>query len=146
MTQPGKANRVGSETTRRQFLRGAAAGAAAGLAGPWIVPASVFGKNAPSNQVTLAAIGVGGRGGGNVRHNFLSQKDVKLLAACDCFKSRRNRFAAMANKKYGKGVCKPMADFREVLARDDIDGVVISTQDHWHVPLAWHAARAKDCR
>ena len=64
------------------------------------------------------------------------------MAACDCFAARRNDFAAKANEHYGGKVCEPMADWREVLARKDIDGVVISTPDHWHVPLAYHAALA----
>jgi predicted dehydrogenase len=72
-----------------------------------------------------------------------AQDDVRLVAACDCFKDRREGFAAKVNEHYGGTVCKAMADWRDVLARDDVDGVVISTPDHWHVPLAYHAALAK---
>jgi predicted dehydrogenase len=126
--------------TRRDFIRSAAAVVAA----PAIVPSSVFGRKAPSNRVNLAAIGVGGRGSSNVWQDFVTtQEDVRLVAACDCFAGRREDFAAKVNEYYGGNVCKPMADWREVLARKDDDGVVISTPDHWHVPLACHAARAK---
>jgi predicted dehydrogenase len=125
--------------SRREFIRSAAV-----LAAPAIVPSTVFGRNAPSNRVQLAAIGVGNRGAGNVWQDFVeTQEDVRLVAACDCFAGRREDFAAKVNEFYGSKVCEPMADWREVLARKDVDGVVISTPDHWHVPLATHAARAK---
>jgi hypothetical protein len=126
--------------TRRAFLRSAAAFVAA----PAIVPSSVFGRNAPSNRINLAAIGVGNRGSGNVWQDFVeTQEDVRLVAACDCFTSRREAFAAKVNAYYGGNVCKAMSDWREVLARKDVDGVIISTPDHWHVPIAYHAALAK---
>jgi len=131
-----------SETriSRRGFLRTAAALAAA----PAIVPGSVFGRRAPSNRINLAAIGVGGRGSSNVWESFVkTQDDVRLVAACDCFAERRTGFAAKVNEFYGGKVCDPVADWRDVLARKDVDGVIISTPDHWHVPLAYHAAVAK---
>ena len=113
--------------TRRDFMKSAAAV----MAAPAIVPSSVFGRTAPGNRVNLAAIGVGNRGGGNVWQDFVStQEDVRLVAACDCFASRREGFAAKVNEFYGGNVCKPMADWREVLARKDVDGVIISTPDH----------------
>jgi len=125
---------------RRRFLKSAVAAAAA----PMIVPSSVFGRTAPSNRVNLAAIGLGGRGSSNVWHDFVeAQDDVRLVAACDCFASRRTEFAARVDEHYGGTYCEPMADWREVLARGDVDGVIVSTPDHWHVPLAYHAAEAK---
>lgn len=126
--------------SRRDFLRSAAAI----VASPCIVPASIFGRNAPSDRINLAAIGVGNRGSSNVWQDFVTtQDDIRIIAACDCFASRRTEFAAKVNEHYGGKVCEPMADWREVLARKDVDGVIISTPDHWHVPLAYHAARAK---
>lgn len=124
--------------TRRSFL----ATSSAALAAPMIVPSSVFGQNAPSNRVHLAAVGVGNRGAGNCG-NFFSYADTRFVAAVDCFRDRRERFAARANEAYGADICKPFADVREVLARDDVDGIVVSTPDHWHVPMALMAARAK---
>jgi len=124
--------------TRRTFLAGAAAAAA-----PIVVRASARGASAPSNRIHLAAIGVGNRGSGNNWGAIAKFDDVRYLAACDCFKSRREAFAGRLNKKYGENLCKPVADFREVLARKDIDGVVVSTPDHWHVPIACAAAAAK---
>jgi predicted dehydrogenase len=126
--------------SRRRFLESAAAVAVA----PMIVPSSVFGRTAPSNRINLAAIGLGGRGSGNVWEDFVStQDDVRLVAACDCFASRRTAFAAKVDALYGGKYCEPTADWRDVLRRKDVDGVIISTPDHWHVPLAFHAARAK---
>jgi hypothetical protein len=125
--------------TRRRFLRDTAAI----LAGPSVVPSRLFGRNAPSNRIALAAIGVGNRGSANVWQDFVStQDDVRVVAACDCFAERREAFAAKVNAHYGGRVCRAMADWREVLARKDVDGVIISTPDHWHVPLAFHAASA----
>lgn len=131
-----------SETkiSRRNFFKAAAAV----LAAPAIVPSAVFGRTAPSNRLNLAAIGVGGRGSSNVWQDFVTtQDDIRLVAACDCFAGRRTEFAEKVNGYYGGKYCEPMADWRDVLARKDVDGVVISTPDHWHVPLAYHAARAK---
>jgi predicted dehydrogenase len=131
---------LGKILTRRHFLRSATAV----LAAPAIIPSRVLGRLAPGNRVNLAAIGVGNRGGSNVWQDFVdTQEDVRIVAACDCFAERREAFAARVNARYGENICRPMADWREVLARPDVDGVIISTPDHWHVPLAFHAARAK---
>jgi predicted dehydrogenase len=130
-----------STLTRREVLKRAAATAAA-LCVPTIVPRSIFGQNAPSNRVHLAAVGTGGRGTDDCRGSFLPLEDVRFVAAVDCRKSRREGFARMANDHYRANVCTPYRDFRDVLARKDVDGLVISTPDHWHVPLAVYAARA----
>ena len=114
------------------------------IALPTVVPASVFGQNAPSNRINIAAIGVGGRGSGNVFNAFVRPlQDARVVIACDCFQSKRDRFAQRVNEHYGSQVCRPVADYREVLADKNVDGVVVSTADHWHVPLACQAARAK---
>lgn len=131
---------MSSRRSRRTFLKSAAVAAAA----PTIVPSTVLGRTAPSNRVNLAAIGVGNRGGSNVFEDYVrTQDDVRVLAACDCFASRRTAFAAKVDEFYGGTYCTPVADWRDVLRRDDVDGLVISTPDHWHVPLAYHAALAK---
>jgi len=126
--------------SRRSFLkRTLAAGTA--LSFPAIVPSTVFGETAPSNMVATGHIGVGGRGGGLLRE-AAHYKNVRVLGICDCFKSRREKHAAGLNKRYGSDVCKPYRDLREMLARDDIDAVVIATPDHWHVPAAIMAVRS----
>ena len=68
--------------------------------------------------------------------------DVRLVAVVDCYQNRRETFAKTANEQYGGNVCATYRDFREVVARKDIDGVIISTPDHWHVLMALAAARA----
>ena len=128
------------KTNRRNFLKQTTAAGAA-LAFPAIVPSSVVGAAAPSNRLNLALIGCGGRGRLLAVHAVKKELAV-VTAACDCFQDRRERLAALMNKKYGGEVCVPYADYREVLARDDIDGVIVATHDHWHVPIAIAAARA----
>lgn len=122
---------------RRSFLKSTAAAFAA----PMIVPSTVLGKNAPSKRVNLAMIGVGGRGGYLARYTS-GLENAQFLAVCDCFKDRREKWRNQFNELYEGKVVKAYHDFREVLARDDIDGVIIATPDHWHVPIAIAAARA----
>ncbi len=130
--------------SRRGFLKLAGGGVAVAA----IVPASVFGAAAPSNRVTLAAIGCGGRAQG-VLKGFLGLADqCQIVATCDPFAYRREEMAALIDDYYTnrRGLkfagCKPYNDFRDMLPRKDIDGVVIATPDHWHVPAAIAAARA----
>jgi glucose-fructose oxidoreductase len=120
--------------TRRSLLKRAAAGA---IAAPYLIRSSALGnaaKEAASERVTLGHIGVGGRGSALLR-GFLGLKNAQSVAFADSFKTRRDGWA---EKTGGKAY----ADFRELLARDDIDAVVVATPDHWHVPIANAAARA----
>jgi len=126
---------------RRDFIKTAAAAAGAAIGFPTIVPRSVFGQNAPSNRISLGIIGVGNRGGLLALHKV--NKDLAVLAGLsDCFQSKRDNVTRLLNQKYGGNVCTPHRDYRELLARKDIDGVIVATHDQWHVPLAIAAARA----
>ena len=126
---------------RRNFLKAAAAG----LAFPAIIPSSVLGKNAPSKRITLGFIGMGSQGMAMNMANFLPQEDARILAVCDAYLSRANRAAGRVDGKYGNTDCKVHQDFRELLENDSIDAVVISTPDHWHVPMSMAAlAKGKD--
>jgi len=127
--------------TRRRFLKHAGASATAAVVLPAIVPSSVFGADAPSNRIAMGHIGVGGRGGG-LLGGFLGLKDCQCIAVADAFQSRRDRAVARIDKHYKGKVARAHADFRDLLARDDVDAVVIATPDHWHVPAALEAARA----
>jgi predicted dehydrogenase len=127
--------------SRRDLLKRTAAAVAA-MSLPSLVPSTVFGRSAPSNRIHLAAIGCGGRGTSDCGGAFLPLDDVRFVAACDCRRSRREAFARMADNHYRGKICTAYRDFRDVLARKDVDGVVVSTPDHWHVPVAVYAARA----
>ena len=121
------------KTTRREFIRSAAAAAAF----PYVISSTALGGEAapaPSERVVMGHIGVGGQGS-YLLENFLQVKDAKCVAVADPNKERRDKWAA----KIG---CTAYNDFRELLARGDIDAVVIATQDHWHVPIAIMAAKA----
>ncbi len=121
--------------SRRTFLR--QAGWA--CAGPWIVPAHVLGRAGnvpPSEQIVLGAIGLG-----FAWDTGLASPDTRLVAVCDVLRSRREQAAHAVDEHYGRAGCRAYNDFREVLARDDIDAVYIATPDHWHALITIAAAR-----
>lgn len=135
---------MAQRTTRRSLLK---AGVAA-IAAPMIVPSSVFGQNAPSNRITIGAIGVGRISRIHDMHETFQYDHAQIVAVCD-LDSRRvasgQRFVDEAySKKYGRPYAgtKGYGDYREVLARKDIDAVIISTPDHQHSIPAVHAVRA----
>ena len=136
---------VRRDITRRDFLKGAATVASASVAFPNVVASSALGKNgnvAASNRITLGFIGVGDHGRAVNLTNFLGNADAQAVAVCDVDGNNLNIARDMVNRKYGNNDCATYKDFREVLARDDIDAVMISTPDHWHVPIAIAAAKA----
>jgi glucose-fructose oxidoreductase len=134
--------------SRRSFLK---TSTGALLTVPTIIPSSVFGNAQaapPSERVTLGHIGVGGRGTA-VQQEFQKLPAAQCVAVCDPFRSKREERAAAIDQHYAeeraqgsyKG-CATYNDFRDLLAREDIDAVVIATPDHWHVPIALEAVRA----
>jgi predicted dehydrogenase len=126
---------------RRGFL-----GTATAVAVPYILPASslgLAGTVAPSNRVTLGNIGLGIHGmGWNLKTGFLKFDDAQVLAVCDVMMSRRKEAREMVNRRYQNQDCVAYADWRDILARDDIDAVVISTPDHWHTPMSAAVVKA----
>jgi predicted dehydrogenase len=129
---------------RRRFLK-ETVGVSAALWFPCLVPSSVLGKSgavAPSERITLGFIGTGDHGRNVNIKNFLTNADAQAVAVCDVDPVNRDAARDMVNKKYGNGDCATYKDFRDVLARDDIDAVMISTPDHWHVPISIAAAKA----
>lgn len=128
---------------RRRFLK-TAIQAGALLAVPRIVPASALGKDgavAPSERIVLGGIGIGGRGS-YVLGCFLQEPDVQFVAICDVRAERRERVKQMVDTKYGHQDCAMVRDFREFLARQDLDAVLITTGSNWHSLLSIHAAKA----
>jgi len=127
--------------SRRRFL--ASAGVA--VAAPMIVLSSVLGqgsKPSPSNRITMGVIGWGMQGPGNT-NAFLAQSDCQVVAACDLDKRPLEKAVGEINKHYGNSDCKAYHDYREMMARDDIDTVMIAIPDHWHALAATEAARRK---
>lgn len=131
-----------SPATRRSFLKSGLAGIVAAGAAPQFVAARLFGAQAPSNKVTLGCIGVGTHGFGVNLKSFLHEDDCRVVAVCDVFASRRAKARQAVDEKYGDKGCAEIADFRALLARPDIDVAVISTPDHWHVPMSLLALEA----
>ena len=137
--------------SRRTFLRQTTA-AGAVLAVPIIAPASVFGADgtvAPSNRVALGFIGTGRQAVYANIPGFLHEPDAQGVAVCDVDSWRMENARKQVDAYYAsqrpsgtfKG-CATFRDWRELLARQDIDAVMISTPDHWHVPMAMAAAKA----
>ncbi|MBN1344265.1 MAG: Gfo/Idh/MocA family oxidoreductase [Phycisphaerae bacterium] len=140
--------------TRRGFLRdtGKAAGAAgAALAAPYFVPGSALGKDgraAPSNRITVGMIGLGRIVVYSNLKSFLTAPDCQIVALCDVDRwrlalseDRTSIWGGKIKPDDVKGIART-TDFREVLGRKDIDAVMISTPDHWHVPMAVAAVKA----
>jgi predicted dehydrogenase len=130
------------QLTRRSVLKSAAAAA------PMIVPASVFGQNAPSNRINIGAIGVGRISRIHDMKEIHKHADAHIVAVCDVDTRRLgagqqlvdDRYAASTGKDYSG--TRGYSDYRELLAAKDVDAVLISTPDHQHAPLAVHAVRA----
>lgn len=129
--------------SRRSFLRQSSLAAGAALA-PLIVPAHVLGRGggvAPSNRITLAGIGIGPRGR-MVLSSMITEPDVRYIATCDVQARMRASVKAMADEQYGNTDCAMYHDFRELLARPDLDAVLIATGDRWHAVASMLAAKA----
>lgn len=124
-------------TDRRSVLKLLAATTAA----PLILPSRLFGADAPSNKVTVGCIGVGWQGGSNL-DSFLALDDCRVIAICDVDENHLKDAVNKVNARYGNQDCKGYKDFRELIARKDIDAVAISTPDHWHSIPAIAAANA----
>lgn len=148
-----------SALSRRDFIRSSAAVTAATVAGPLIAPASLFGQNRPSNRITLGVIGCGNQSTIDLPE-WLKNEDCQVVAVCDVnrasfgyrtdkqFLGREpqrdfvNRFYAGKTTSGRYDGCAMYSDFRDVLARPDIDVVAIITPDHWHAVQTVLAARA----
>jgi myo-inositol 2-dehydrogenase/D-chiro-inositol 1-dehydrogenase len=138
-------NKRPSQIKRRDLLKAAA------VAAPMIVSSRVFGKDAPSNTLSMASIGTGRMGHGDMKECLTQgyEANARIVAVCDLDSNRAEHAKAEVEtrytEKFGKGAYKGIdvyGDFREVLARDDIDGVTISTPEHWHALVGIAAANA----
>jgi len=127
---------------RRSFLKTGLGGILAAGLTPQFVPSTLWGAGAPSRKLTLGCIGVGTHGHQVNLMSFLQHDDCRVVAVCDVFADRRARSKQVVDAHYGNTGCAMVADFRELIARADIDAVVISTPDHWHTPMALRALEA----
>ncbi|GAA0546639.1 Gfo/Idh/MocA family protein [Chitinophaga japonensis] len=144
-----KLNNPGS--SRRDFLKNSVKGAAGALVlsgFPTIVPAHVLGKDAPSNRINVGAIGNGRISRGHDMPGVWKHDHARIIAVCDVDRKRLQAARQLVNDHYSKAAGKPYdgvkayEDYQELLANKDIDAVIISTPDHWHVLPAIHAVRA----
>jgi hypothetical protein len=132
-----------SRLNRRHFLS-TTLKAGVLIAAPQVVPGSVLGMDggvAPSERIVLGGIGIGNRGM-YVLGCFLEEPDVQFVAVCDVKATRRKAIKQKADDKYGNHDCATYRDFRELLARRDIDAVLIATGPNWHATAAIMAAEA----
>lgn len=135
---------LGRPSTRRDFLKRsfAVAGAAAW---PTILPARALGKDAavppPSQRITMGAIGIGGMGRMDLS-GFLQQPDVQVLAVCDVKAGNLKHAAEMVHGQYQNQDCAGYRDWRELMARADLDAIYCATPDHWHAIISIAAAQA----
>jgi predicted dehydrogenase len=127
---------INQKLSRRDFLRKSFAASSA-YAVPFIVPGSIFSEEVPSNKITIGMIGTGSQGILNLRA-FMSRRGSRVVAVCDVDSAHREE----ARKRAGLPPDSSYSDFRELLARADIDAVVVSTPDHWHALISIAAVKA----
>lgn len=134
-----------SSLSRRSFIK---ATLAAGTA-PLILPSGIWAAEvSPNEKITLGFIGMGKQNGGLMR-GFIGRKDTHVVAVCEVDGTRRRNAKNQVDKHYAgrttngsfKG-CQEYKDFRQLVARKDLDGVVIATPDHWHAITAIAACNA----
>jgi len=128
------------QLSRRRFI---AAGAALTL--PLLCPGranSAPRSRGPNDLINVGLVGSGGQGLNDVRA-FLAQKDCRVIAACDVDKNHLSGALDLINHSNGNNECKSYHDFRELMARQDIDAVILAVPDHWHELVAVEAAKRK---
>jgi predicted dehydrogenase len=131
---------INARINRRRFLLASAA-----LAMPAFLTGCAMAQKrtlGPSDQINLGVVGCGGQGTGNTKA-FLGQKDCRVVAVCDVDKQHLTNLLNIVNKHYNNTDCNPYHDFRELMARKDIDAVMLAVPDHWHELVAVEAARHK---
>ena len=130
---------------RREFLHDVSCGAGLALGLPWLVPGTVLGGGpaAPGNRIALGFIGLGWKGfagcWGSLLQGFIHEPGTQVVAVCDVDRRHRDRAKTYIDEFYGNRDCAMYRDFRELIARRDIDAVVIATPDHWHAAMTVRA-------
>ena len=136
-----------NKMNRRRFLKNATGITAGAVAFPYIVSSSALGNTgsvAASNRIVMGCIGMGGMGTGDMR-GFLGKKEVQVVAVCDVDKSQRDKAKKNVDQRYNNNDCKTYLDFRDVIARNDINALSLAMPDHWHsIPAVMGARAGKD--
>jgi predicted dehydrogenase len=130
-------------SSRRQFIKQAAA-IIGGFGFPALVPGKVLGKGgsiAPSNRVTVGCIGIGWQGVGNLKA-FLKDPNVQVVAVCDIDSDHLKEGKDLVDQKYSNTNCAAYRLPEELIARSDIDALVLSVPDHWHGIVSIAAVKA----
>ena len=126
--------------TRREFVSRAAAAVAA----PYVITSAALGADdrpAASERIVMAGIGIGNMGSGDLGA-FSGRKEVQYVAVCDVRKGAAETAKKRIDDRYKNSDCRIYGDFRDVLARGDIDAVHVATPDHWHAVIVVNACRA----
>jgi len=129
---------------RRGFLKGVATAAGAAVAIPTFVRSSALGKDGatpPSDRILMGIIGCGGMGRGDMG-GLMGCRGVQFLAACDVHKAQRDGAKARIDGRNKNKDAKAYLDFRELIARGDIDACVLALPDQWHAIPAIACAKA----
>ncbi|MCH7227771.1 Gfo/Idh/MocA family protein [Haloferula sp. A504] len=119
---------------RRRFLQSCAIAAA-----PMVLPARLFGAEAPSRTLNVAVAGAGGRSRSHVA-DFSRIPGVRVVAVCDIWPLRTMERKAEVDRQNGDTHCKTYHDYREMMADPEVDVVSIAAPDHWHALMAVEAA------
>ena len=128
------------KTTRRKFLQATTVAASA----PYFISSSALGNSErppASDRIVMGGIGIGNMGRGD-QNAFLRRGDVQYVAACDVRRGVRETAKKKVDSHYENKDCQEYTDFRELIARDDIDAVHVATPDHWHAIMVIEACRA----
>ncbi len=131
------------DASRREFLKTASAATAAAIAAPYVITSTALGAEGrppASDRIVMAGIGIGNMGSGD-QGAYLGHKEVQYVAACDVRPAKREAAKGRVDGHYKNKDCKLYNDFRELLARPDIDAIHCATPDHWHAIIVVEACR-----
>ena len=129
---------------RRRFLKWSALGAGGAVAAPYVITSNALGANGrppASERIVMGSIGLGGRGMYDMGA-LMNNEDVQMVAVTEVIGQRRAAAKAVVDRRYDNSDCQAYIDLREMLARPDIDAVLIATGDNWHSMASIMAARA----
>ena len=127
--------------TRRSFIKTLGG---ASLILPNIITSAALGAGeqpAASNRIVMGAVGIGRQGGGDLGQ-FLNDPRIQVVAVCDVQTKNRNAAKAQVDGRYKNQDCKAYVDYRELIARPDIDMILCATPDHWHAQVSIDAMKS----